>query len=73
MQKKGIQFNFDHFEEARKTIAVGHPATNDWRPLHLGTFLLLQIPIDHIHRSHIYTEQILCEEWQNSAHSNWHI
>ena len=45
--KKGIQFNFVQFEETRKTFAVGHTATNDWRPLHLGTFLLLQIPIDH--------------------------
>ena len=42
MQRKGIQFDFVHFEEARKTIAVCHSATNDWRPLHLRPFLLLQ-------------------------------
>ena len=73
MQKNGIQFKFVHFEEARKTIAVGHHDTNDWRPLHLGAFLLSQIPNDHIHRCHIYTAQFLSEEWQNGTHSVWHI
>ena len=73
MQKEDIQINFVHFEETRKTYAVVHPATNDWRTLHLGTFLLLQIPIDHIHRSHIYNAHFLSEEWQNGTHSVWHI
>ena len=50
LQKKGTQFRFIQFEEARKAIAVSHPATNAWRPLRLGAYMLLQIPIDHIHR-----------------------
>ena len=57
MQKRSIQFKFVYFEEARKTITIGNTATNDWRPLHFEMFLLLRIPIDHIHRSHIYTAQ----------------
>ena len=54
---------------------VGHPVTNEWhwRPLYLGTFLMLDIPTHETQLKPYLHTQSLGEKWHHSIHSGWNI